>query len=125
MRIELSWTISASDLRPSTCCVCRRRYERGVIEADLTSDSDRLHLGEVCPACLEQGAEYMERRMHSNLLFSIMLSEAQIYMEKRAVEEDLEVCPSWEEYRVFEAGCGGSRHATADEAQAAWERGEW
>jgi len=125
MRIELSWTVCASDLRATLCCVCRRRFERGVIEADLISGSDRLHLGEVCPACLARGAEYVERRMQSNLRFSIMLSETQIYMEKRAVEEDLEVCPSWEEYRVFEAGCGGPRYATAEEADAAWERGEW
>ena len=49
MRVELSWAISASDLRAARCCVCRKGFERGVIEANLISDSDRLHIGEVCP----------------------------------------------------------------------------
>ena len=57
MRVELSWMIIVRDLRPAHCCVCDKGFERGVIEANLVSDSDRLHLGEVCPGCLEQGAD--------------------------------------------------------------------
>lgn len=75
--------------------------------------------------CIERGAEYIERAMHHNLWFSITLNETQICMEKRAIEEGVEVCPSYAEYEALKSGVGGPRYATAEEAQAAWERGEW
>lgn len=125
MRVELSWTISAADLGPGRCCVCRKGFERGIIEAHVISDADRLDLGEVCPACLETGEEHIERRTHAELRLSIMGMDRQLRMEKRAIVEGLEACPSFAEYTALEAACGGPRYATDEEAQAAWERGEW
>jgi hypothetical protein len=125
MVIELSWTIVDADICETRCCVCRHKFARQVIETKLVSDSDRLDLGEVCPTCIERGADYIEERMRENLAFSSMLAEAQAYMEKRALAEDLESCPTFEEYELLKAGVGGPRYASAEEAGAAWERGEW
>lgn len=125
MRVEMSWTVTASDLRRTLCCVCRKDFVCGVIQADLVSDSDQLHVGEVCPACLERGADYIERTIRFELRMSSTMAERQARMERRASEECLEVCPSFHEYGIFEAGCGAPRYATDEEAQAAWERGEW
>lgn len=125
MVVELSWIISDTDIREAKCCVCRGKFTREFVEAHLVSDSDRLHLGEVCPECLHRGAEYIERRTLKNLEFSTMLSESQLYMERRALTETLEVCPSPEEYEMLKAGVGGPRYATMEEANAAWKRGEW
>jgi hypothetical protein len=125
VRVELSWAISASDLGAADCCVCNKGFERGFIVADLISDSNRLHLGEVCPTCLKRGTDHIGERMRSNLRFSYTWAEIQAYMEKRASEEDLEDCPSFEEFEALEAGCGGVRYATKQAAEDAWFRGEW
>ncbi len=94
MVVELSWTITASDITETRCCVCSGKFIREVIEANLVSDSNKLHLGEVCPECLHRGADYIEERMRSNLRMSSMLYAAQVRMEARASKERLEACPS-------------------------------
>lgn len=125
MVVELSWTITAADFREAHCCVCGGEFIRGVVEAHLVSDSDRLHLGEVCPECIGRGAWRIGVRMRKNLRMSSMMQMAQARMEARASEEPVESCPSPEEYEAFAAGVGGPRYASREEADAAHERGEW
>lgn len=125
MVIELSWIVTASDIAQARCCVCRKSFMREVIEASLLSDSDRLHLGEVCPGCIERGAAYIEEEMHRELALSVMKAETQIYMEKRALGESLEVCPSFSEFELLKRSVDGPRYASSEEAEAAWQRGEW
>lgn len=125
MFIELSWTVTASDIREAGCCVCNKKFTREVIEANLVSDADRLHLGEVCPECIGRGAKYIEERMRKNLTWSVSMALAQARMERRALGEVVEACPSPEEYEALKAGVGGPRYASQEEAEAAYERGEW
>lgn len=125
MVVELGWTMSASDISEARCCVCNQTFTREVIEAHLVSDSDRLHLGEVCPECIERGRDHIEARMRWNLRMSSMMQIAQARMEARASAETVEACPSSEEYAAFKAGVGGPRYAPQEEADAAFERGEW
>lgn len=125
MIIELSWAISEDDLRQTHCCVCNKSFERGVVEINVLSDSDRYHIGEACPACIYKGAEYMEAVLQSRLRFRSTIHAAGAEMERRASEESISECPSYEEYDAFAASCAGPRYATGEEAQAAWERGEW
>jgi len=122
--IEFGWTVSASDMHDARCCVCNRGFRRGPVTADVISDADRLHIGEVCPSCLEAGAAEMERRLVRRLEWQTMMQEHDIYMTRRAIQEDLRA-PSYAEFLAFEQAVGGPRYATDEEAQAAWERGEW
>lgn len=125
MRIELSWCISASDLREARCEVCNQRFTRRVVEIHVVSDSDDLHIGECCPDCFQRGHEYVEATVIQNLRRNLMMSEASIRMERRAVSECLADSPTFEEFQLYEAGCGGPRYASREEAEAAYERGEW
>lgn len=131
MIVEFAWTITSDDFRELVCYVCKKSFTRGCIEIVLVSDSDRLFLGESCPACLRRGCEYMEREMRFHLDLSAQRLRATAAMarrdaeaERRASMESLR-CPSFEEYQALEAGCAGPRYATREEAADAWHEGLW
>jgi hypothetical protein len=116
MRIELGRTLCGVDIGEQRCAICRRRFWLGPATAFAICDDDVL-LGEVCPACLEGGPEYMERTLAAwARLARLSADEQEKFAEEGFDEEEV---PTLDEYLMAERVYQTPLFQSAEEAEAA------
>ena len=74
MRVEISRTRDDQIPRERDCAICRDVFYLGEATAWAISDANVL-LGEVCPACLERGAEYIEGKLEDRAHLSRAIAD--------------------------------------------------
>ena len=112
MRVELLQATAPSDLVRVDCCVCGLLYEQGPALALLISDSGAA-AGLVCPECLEQGAEHIERKLQWNAECARMAAAEAEQIASEVIEE----LPTLEEYVAMARWFGGPRFNSEAEAE--------
>lgn len=115
MQVEVWQVLTPDDLGKGGCCACGLVYGRSVAEIHLLTDN-RMDLGEVCPACLERGPEYIQRKIDERAEAARRTAEEL----ERAASEYVEDCPSVEEYRLLEQAIGRPRYGSFEEADKAY-----
>lgn len=89
MRIEISRTRDDQPPGERGCAICRDVFYLGEATAWAISDANVL-LGEVCPACLERGAEYIEDKLENRARLSRAIADE----DERIAGEGVEDLPS-------------------------------
>jgi len=117
-------SISPEDMREYRCCVCNQRFQGGVVEAIVLSD-DNVHMGSCCPSCLEHGPDWIGEKLRSWARCRALLSRMAVAHAEAVSQEVMKECPTAGEALMLEKIWQTPRYRNADEAQAAWERGEW
>ncbi len=114
MRIVLKRTLSGDDMGEMRCGICSRQFWLGACTADAVSERN-VHLGEVCPACIEGGVEHMQWWLDESARWSARIAEQDA---EHAAEGFTEV-PVPEEYAMLEKIYRTARYPTGQEAQEA------
>ena len=125
MRIVLERTACPRDMIERRCCVCDRPFQVGCVTAIAMSESGKIEIGQVCPDCLERGANWIEERIVRRHETDLMLHERAVRDCRQIISEYLSECPTAQEFRMLERLTRTPRYRSGDEAQAAIERGEW
>ena len=119
MRIVLERTLIAGDVGEQRCSIRRRKFWLGAASALAVSDGDVL-LGEVCPACLEGGAEHMEAELETRARWSRWIAD----LDERLATEGFDEPPSASEYLMLETVYRTPRYGDCGEAEAAFAEGD-
>ena len=112
VRVELLQATAPRDLVRVDCCVCGLLYEQGPALALLSSDSGAA-AGLVCPSCLGQGAEHIEKKIQRNAEYSRMIADEAEQLASEVIEE----LPTLEEYEAMAQWFGGPRFNSEAEAE--------
>ena len=112
VRVELLQATAPSDLACVDCCVCGLLYEQGPALALLISDRGAA-AGLVCPECLEQGAEHIEKKLQWNAEYSRTIADE----AEQLASEDIEDLPTLEQYEAMARWFGGPRFHSEAEAE--------
>ena len=102
MRIEISRTRDDQTPGERDCAICRDVFYLGEATAWAISDTNVL-LGEVCPACLERGSEYIEGKLEDRARLSRAIADEDEWIASEGVED----LPSVDELFAAESFYGG------------------
>ncbi len=99
MRIELETVPPRYRIKfPIACFLCNRRFVVGAAMARAYSDDGEIDCGEVCPDCLQSGAEGITARLEANARWTREAAEE----DEMLAEEGLGEVPSLDELRMME-----------------------
>lgn len=120
MRIELRQTGSNDDLGEQQCCICRGRFYLGAATCFAISERSNILWGEVCPACIERGPEYIQCVFDRKACWSRMSAR----IDTETAEEGVSDCPTLDEILTAEAFYERPMFETGEEFGRALARGE-
>jgi hypothetical protein len=114
MRIVLKRTLSNDDMGEMYCGICSGGFWLGACTADAVSERN-VHLGHVCPSCVERGVEHMKAELEERARRSARIAAEDA---EHAAEGFTEV-PALEEFLMLEKVYQAPRYRTGQEAQDA------
>ena len=112
VRVELLQATAPNELVRVDCCVCGLLYEQGPALALLISDTGAA-AGLVCPKCLEQGAEHIEKKIQRDAEYSRMIADEAEQLASEVIED----LPTLEQYETMARWFGGPRFNSEAEAE--------
>jgi hypothetical protein len=120
MRIELTRTLVAPDMRDMGCAICKGKFWLRLVSA-LAISEDGVLLGETCPVCLEGGPERMQHELAWRAYWSRREADQE---EEFALEGFAGETPSVDEYLMLEKLYKEARYPSYEEFERAEEAGE-
>ena len=102
MQIRIARTREDQEPGERDCAICRNVFWLGEATAWAITHDNAL-IGEVCPACLEGGASYIEAKLEARARLSRVIAE----QDERIASESVEDVPSVDELLVAETFYGG------------------
>ena len=98
MRLYIEQTESIEDLGEQRCCLCRGRFYLGPASCLASSDNGLIVWGEVCPRCIADGPEEIQRQLDSRAKWARWKAE----QETEAAAEGVGDCPTVDELLAAE-----------------------
>ncbi len=100
MRITLHQTGSDADLGEQGCCICKQRFHLGPASClAFSGPAPEVLWGEVCPACIERGQDYIQATLDWKAGWTRMAAQQQTV----AAEEGISDCPTLDEVLAADA----------------------
>lgn len=120
MRITLQQTGSKDDMGKLQCCICSQFFYLGPVTCWALAEVSNIHWGDVCPVCIQRGAEYIQRRLDHEAWSARMEAD----QAEKAAAEGIADCPTVDEFLAAEAFYERPMFESGEEYVEALERGE-